>query len=93
MTAPQDKETRVWAAMIFPAQGEVQGSVQASKRVHWTKEAARAEAERWIAEMKLGPISWYAIDDQVVIGRNHKHYIVLRSALLPDGEPPPEPKD
>ena len=73
--------------MIFPEQGEVLGAVQASKRVHWTKESARAEAERWIAEMKLGPITWYAIDDQVVIGRIHKHYVVLRSALLPKEEP------
>jgi len=77
----------IWAAMIFPEQGEVLGAVQASKRVHWTKESARAEAERWIAEMKLGPITWYAIDDQVVIGRIHKHYVVLRSALLPKEEP------
>ena len=79
----------IWAAMIFPELGEVVGAVQACMRVHWSKECARAEDERWIAEMKLGPITWYAIDDQVVIGRNHKHYIVLRSALLPDGEPPP----
>ena len=77
--------------MIFPsgtAAGFATGALRASKRLHWTQKGARAEAEQWLLEMKIGPIKWEILDDQVVIGRNHNHIVVLRSVLLPIGTAP-----
>jgi hypothetical protein len=84
-------ERRVWAAMLFPsgaiAGGAVTGALRGSRRLHWTMREARAEAEQWAAEMSFGPIRWETLDDQMVIGRNHNHTAVLRSILLPEGQP------
>jgi hypothetical protein len=83
-------ERRVWAAMLFPSgigAAEVIGALRGSRRLHWSMREARAEAEKWAAEMKFGPIHWEVVDDEVVIGRNHDHIAVLRSVLLPQGQP------
>jgi hypothetical protein len=77
-------EERGWAAIIYPCAGaQVIGAIRGSKRLHWTQSAARDEAEKWMAEMKVGPIRWELVDDQVLIGRNGAHVVVLRSILLP----------
>jgi hypothetical protein len=79
-------EERGWAAMLYPcgaAAAEIVGAVRGSKRLHWTQKAARAEANKWIVELKIGPIVWEIVEDQVVIGRNTSHVVILRSVLLP----------
>jgi hypothetical protein len=84
-------EERGWAAMIFPcgpAAAEIIGAVRGSKRLHWTLKAARAEADKWVEELKIGPIRWSILDDQFVIGRNTSHVVILRSVLLPLGAAP-----
>jgi hypothetical protein len=77
-------EPRGWAAMLYPSAGaQVIGAMRGSKRLHWTQKGARAEAEKWVEEMQIGPITWEIVDDQVLIGRNSAHVLILRSILLP----------
>lgn len=85
---PEDR--RGWAVMLYPSGVvDVFGAVRGSSRLHWTPRAAREEAQDWIEEMRIGPISWESIDDQIMIGRTRTHCVVIRSILLPLGEPPP----
>jgi hypothetical protein len=79
---PQDR--RVWVATLYPAWvADVFGAVRSSPRLHWTPQAARAEAEGWIAKMAVEPITWQTIDNQTMIGRNRTHAVVILSLLLP----------
>jgi hypothetical protein len=83
------KDRRAWAAMLYPSGvGDVFGALRGSPRLHWTPRAACAEAQDWIASMRIGPITWESVDDQVIIGRVPTHRVVIRSILLPSGEPP-----
>jgi hypothetical protein len=84
------EERRGWAAILYRSGvGEVVGALRGSPRLHWTPVAARQEAQDWIEAMRIGPVTWGSIDDQVVIGRCPTHVIVIRSILLPRGKPPP----
>jgi hypothetical protein len=85
------EDRRVWAVMIFPsgpAAAEVVGAVRGSKRLHWTMQGARDEADTWIDEFRIGPIQWQILDDEMAIGRNSSHVVVIRGILLPRGGPP-----
>jgi hypothetical protein len=86
-----------WAAFLFergagtivhPAFGAVRGT----ERLHWTPEAARAEAAGWAGEMQLEPLEWKTIDDTGAIAwidrEKPRAFIVRSSILLPRGEPP-----
>ena len=56
-------------------------------RLHWSQGDARAEAERWVAHN--GPVRWELVDDQISVGRcKEGHTVVVRSILLPLGDPP-----
>ena len=83
-----------WKASLFSGRGDdrpVVGAVRTTQRSHWTKEAARAEAQ-WRAEMKTEPITtWDTIDDKWEIGRNQTHYVIVRRILLPLGARPIDP--
>jgi len=84
---PQDR--RAWAAMIFSTGvAEIFGALRGSARLHWTQANAQHEAECWISEMRAGPLRWQTIDDQIAIGRCDSHVVVVRSILLPCGDPP-----
>ena len=87
----QEANRRVWAALVF-ASGitDVIGAVRGSPRLHWTQRAAREEAEKWAAEMNLGPLVWDSPDDQLALGRARGHVAVVRSVLLPLGSPEEE---
>ena len=87
----QESDRRVWAALVF-ASGvtDVIGAVRGSPRLHWTQRAAREEAEKWAAEMNLGPLVWESPDDQVTPGRARGHVVVVRGVLLPLGSPEEE---
>jgi hypothetical protein len=81
--------------MLFPLEPQgIRGAIRASRRLHWTRAAARAEADAWTAELSLGPIAWHAIDgqDDILIGYCGRYEAVVRSVLLPEG-PPPIPAD
>ena len=55
-----------------------------SPKLHWTELEARAEAER-----RLPGIVWEVMDEGVTLGRApDDRRAVVRSVLLPDGEPP-----
>ena len=85
------RERRGWAAMLYPSGvSDLVGALRGSPRLHWTPQAAREEAQGWIEAMRIGPVTWGAIDDQVFIGRSPTHVIVIRSILLPNGKPPPK---
>ena len=88
MTNPEDR--RGWAAMIYPTGvSEVFGAVRGSLRLHWTQRAAREEAEQWVGEMDPPrTIRWETLDDLMAIGRIDGHAVVIRSILLPLGDPP-----
>jgi hypothetical protein len=90
MTGPGDQ--RGWAAMIYPTGvPDVFGAIRGSSRLHWTQRAAREEAERWVSEMSPPrTIRWEAVGPDVLtaIGRTDGHAIVIRSILLPLGDPP-----
>jgi len=82
-----------WAAALFPLNPQgTRGAIRVSRRLHWTREAAQAEADAWIAELCLGPIAWRVIDGQgdILIGHCDRYEAVVRSALLPE-DPPPQP--
>jgi hypothetical protein len=84
-----DEDQRVWAAMIFPTGvTEVFGALRGSVRRYWMRLDAQQEVEHWITEMKLGPLRWQTIDDQIAIGCCDAHVFVVRSILLPRGDPP-----
>jgi hypothetical protein len=93
-TAPRspDVETGGWKATLFSGRGDdrpIVGALRTTQRLHWTQEQARAEARRWLSDMRLEPItSWDAVDDRWTIGRSQTHYVIVRSILLPLGEPP-----
>jgi poly(3-hydroxyalkanoate) synthetase len=84
-----------WKASLFSGRGDdrpVVGAVRTTQRSHWTKEAARAEAQQWLAEMKTEPITtWDTIDDKWEIGRNQTHYVIVRRILVPLGARPIDP--
>jgi hypothetical protein len=85
------EDTPAWAAMLFPLNPQgIRGAIRVSRRLHWTCEAARAEADAWIAELGLGKIAWRVIDgqDDILIGYCDRYEAVVRSALLPEGLPP-----
>ena len=88
MTKPEDR--RDWAAMIYPTGVfEVFGAVRGSLGLHWTQRAAREEAEQWVGEMDPPrTIRWQTLDDLMAIGRTDGHAVVIRSILLPLGDPP-----
>ena len=81
-----------WKATLFSGRRDdrpVFGAVRTTQQLHWTKEGARAEAEGWIANMRLAPITnWEDVDDRWTIGRNSTHYVIVRRILLPDGPAP-----
>jgi hypothetical protein len=85
------EERRAWWVQVVQAGGpairEVFGAVRISERLHWTQAEARAEGERFAAELGVGEIRWEIIDDTCAIGRFSGHAIMLRSILLP--QPPP----
>ena len=77
-------DRRVWAALVFASGvADVIGAVRGSPRLHWTQGAARKEAEKWAAEMNLGPLVWENPDDEVALGRARGHVAVVRGVLLP----------
>jgi hypothetical protein len=85
----QSEERRVWLAILFPARAtDVVGAVRSSVRLHWTVRDARDEAERWAEEMRIGPIAWGAVDEQIIVGRTPTHVAVVRGIPLPRGDPP-----
>ena len=87
----QQGHRRVWAALVFASGvADVVGAVRGSPRLHWTQWAAREEAEKWAAEMNLGPLVWESPDDQLALGRARGHVAVVRSVLLPLGSPEEE---
>jgi hypothetical protein len=80
-----------WAATLFPLNPQgTRGAIRVSRRLHWTRESAQAEADAWIAELRLGPIAWRVIDgqDDILIGDCDRYEAVVRSVLLPEGPPP-----
>jgi hypothetical protein len=82
-----------WAAILYrPGVGDVVGPLRGSARLHWTPQAARQEAQDWIEAMRIGPVTWASIDDQMVIGHGPTHVIVVRSVLLPRGKPRNQPR-
>jgi len=84
----QEGDRRVWAALVFASGvADVIGAVRGSPRLHWTQRAAREEAEKWAAEMNLGPLVWENPDDEVALGRARGHVAVVRGVLLPLGSP------
>jgi hypothetical protein len=87
----QEGDRRVWAALVFASGvADVIGAVRGSQRLHWTQRAAREEAEKWAAEMNLGPLVWESPDDEVTLGRAQGHVVVVRGVLLPLGSPEEE---
>jgi hypothetical protein len=79
----------VWLAMLFTSRvADVVGAVRSSPRLHWTRQEAREEAADWITEMGIGPITWQAIDDEIMVGRTFSHFVVVRGIPLPYGDPP-----
>ena len=89
----REDDQRGWAAIIFASNvADVIGAVRRSPRLHRTQRAARQEAERWAAEMALGPIAWESLDEQVTMGRTHRNAVVVSSFLLPLDSPEKEEK-
>jgi hypothetical protein len=92
MTDPRGKQPdqstrRAWWVQVVQAGGpairDVFGAVRISQRLHWTRAEARAEGERFVAELGGGEIRWEIIDDTCAIGRFRGHAIMVRSILLP----------
>lgn len=84
-----------WAAFLFPnGDGPTVGAVRGSRRLHWRQEDAKRQAEQWAIEMQVGPLSWNTVDDTAAVAWvdssddfSHRAFVV-RSILLPCGEPP-----
>ena len=73
-----------WAAFVFAIGSPTAiGAIRASKRLHRTQIEARKETERWVEEMRLGPLRWEMVDDQSLVGHCGDRAVVLRSILLP----------
>jgi hypothetical protein len=54
-------ERRVWAALLSPpGVADVFGASRGSQRLRWTPRQACAEAQDWIEEMPIGPVTWEA---------------------------------
>jgi hypothetical protein len=88
--AIQPEDRYVWLAILFPARAAegVVGAARTSLRLHWMRQEACNEAERWVEEMQVGPIDWGTIDDNILVGRTRTHIVVVRGILLPRGAPP-----
>jgi hypothetical protein len=86
-----------WAAFLFARQAgtivhPAFGVLRGTQRLHWTPETARAEAEGWAREMRLGPLQWETIDDTGAIAwlnhvtprafRGAQHSIAARRTAL-----------
>jgi hypothetical protein len=81
----EDPELRGWTAMIYVANSrDIAGAVRRSRRLHWTLQGARAEAEGWAKELGR-EICWESVDDLTSIGRIPGHFAVVASILLPKG--------
>ena len=89
---PDQSTRRAWWVRTVQAGGPVTedifGAVRISDRLHWTQTEARAEGERFAAELGGGEIHWELVDDACAIGRFKAHAILVRSILLPLDEPP-----
>jgi hypothetical protein len=88
---PYKSTQRAWWVQVVQAGGpairDVFGAVRISQRLHWTQRDARAEGEKFAMELGGGEIRWEMIDDACSIGRFRGHAIMVRSILLPLGEP------
>jgi hypothetical protein len=65
---------------------DVAGAVRRSKRLHSKQEGARREVEAWVTQIGLDPVQWEITDDETLIGRIPRHFIVVSSLLLPKEE-------
>ena len=92
---------RVWGAAIFPiGRADIFGGIWDSNRLYWTRAAAVAEIEAHVIEMGLLPLQWSrggVENGDLLIGRTHvpgkeeqAYAVLVRSAWLPEGEPPPD---
>lgn len=89
---PYKRTQRAWWVQVVQAGGdairEVFGAVRISDRLHWTEQEARSEGEKFAAQLGGGEILWETVDEACIIGRFRAHAIMVRSILLPFGEPP-----
>ena len=68
---------------------EAFGAARMSERLHWSQRDAMDEAEKFSKELgAAGPIQWEVLDDTYAIGRFNDYAMVVRSMLMPLGEPP-----
>lgn len=91
MAANPGENLRCWAAVLYPSGvADIVGAARRSPRLHWTKRAAREEAQQWIEDLRIGPMTWEAVDGGLLtIGRNRSYIAVIYSILLPRGQAPP----
>ena len=82
------EDRRCWTATLYPNNVETRrvafGAIRRSLRLHWTREAAQAEADSWMPEL----LAWEILDEEMVMGRAAGYYAVVRSILLPLGDCP-----
>ena len=83
-------DQRVWGVMVVRVGvSEAFGAARMSERLHWSQPDAVKEAEMFARELRAAStIHWEVLDDTSVIGRFNDYAIVVRSLLLPLGEPP-----
>lgn len=87
----------VWVAVLYRTSNPavIEGAiVRRSRRLHWTREAAKEEVLGWMRELPqtnpMSDIEWRSAED-VTIGHfanDHQHVAVIRSMWLPAGKPP-----
>jgi hypothetical protein len=89
---------RAWGAAIFPiGHAEVFGGMWDTDQLYWTRAEAVAGIEHHVIKMGLLPLEWSSGTGDLLIGRtrypNDKRLsfaVMVRSARLPKGQPPPE---
>jgi hypothetical protein len=81
-------ERAVWAAYVFPVPAHLTyGAVRGSARLHWTRAAARAEAEKWARELGLDPPLWQPVDETAAVAWFGERALIVYSYDLPLAEP------
>jgi hypothetical protein len=88
MATNAEENRRGWAAVLCRSGvADVFGAARRSPRLHWTKRAAQEEAQGWIEDLRIGPMTWEVVDDDLLtVGRSRSYAAILYSILLPRGD-------
>jgi hypothetical protein len=78
-----EQQTHAWGACMWPLDppSDVQGVLRGSPRLHWSSDAAKAEARGWLRNG--AKIEWNQGGQGSFLGRTDNRILTVHSILLP----------